>query len=291
MNVELVVDAKATLGEGPSWDDRHQLLYWVDIEEGHVLAYDPFNQTNTKLPVNERVGFVVPTQHDDKGVVGLQSGLYFLNWDTGVLEFIDDPEHHLPNNRFNDGKCDPAGRLWVGTMDLDAKQGAASLYCVQPNHQITKKVNHVTISNGMAWSMDHSYMYYIDTPTKQVIRFNYDKDSGAIDQPTVVITIPNDSGSPDGMTIDEEGMLWIAYFHGGGVARWNPETGEQLAFIDVPAVNVTSCTFGGEDLDELYITTASKETSSEELQTYPNAGGLFKVKPGVKGAPTYQFNG
>ncbi|MFC7061443.1 SMP-30/gluconolactonase/LRE family protein [Halobacillus seohaensis] len=290
MNVELVIDSQSTLGEGPCWDHERGILYFVDILEKKIIQFNPQTEKVQSIDVDNFVGAVAVRE---KGglVVALQKGMYFLDWQKEELTPIVDPENHLPMNRFNDGKCDPAGRFWAGTMDLSEENVTGSLYCLDEQLQITEKIKEVGISNGLAWSPDYSYMYFIDTPTGKVMRYNYELSTGEIKQPEVIIQFQEDMGHPDGMTIDEEGMLWIAHFDGHGISRWNPLTGNRLQFIPIPAANVTSCTFGGNNLDELYVTTARKDTSEEDLLRYPHAGGVFKVKAGVRGSYSYSFKG
>ncbi|WP_053366412.1 SMP-30/gluconolactonase/LRE family protein [Bacillus sp. FJAT-27245] len=288
--VELVVDAKAILGEGPSWDRKSGVLYWVDIEGKKVHLFNPGTGENRAIDVGQMVGAVVPRESGG-AVVALESGFHFLNIETGRLEPICDPETGLETNRFNDGKCDPAGRFWAGTMDKNGSGKNGSLYCLEPSLSFKKKLGGLGISNGLAWSQDNRFLYLIDTPTGKVARYNYELETGEISEPKDVVTMPDGEGFPDGMTIDEEGFLWIAHWAGGKVSRWNPETGEKVADIMVPAVNVTSCAFGGPDFSELYITTARNGMSDEELERFPHAGGVFKVKPGVKGMPTNEFKG
>ncbi|WP_408009771.1 SMP-30/gluconolactonase/LRE family protein [Pseudalkalibacillus sp. A8] len=288
--VELVVDAKATLGEGPSWDHENQLLYWVDIVESQIFIYDPDAKMNRKIPLEQMPGAVVQRKSGG-AIAALDKGFHTINLETDELKQIHDPEPHLPGNRFNDGKCDPAGRFWAGTID-ENRDGNAALYCLDIDMKVTKKIDNVSNSNGLAWSLDSEYFYYIDTPTQKVVRYEYEPSTGDIQNPQDVILVPEEEGKPDGMTIDTEGMLWIAHWGGSKVSRWNPMTGDQIQEIAVPARNVTSCTFGGKDLNELFITTARKGMDKDELETYPNAGGLFKVTfDEVKGIPSPKFGG
>lgn len=262
----------------------------MNILDKKVNIYDPRSHKNREIQLDQMVGTVVPRRAGGL-VVALEKGFHFLDLETEELTPIDDPESHLPENRFNDGKCDPFGRFWAGTMSLSEEKGQGSLYCLGTDLRVDKKHGSLTISNGLAWSPDQKYMYLIDTPTKKVTRFDYNLKSGDIENPTEVIAFPEGVGAPDGMTIDEEGMLWIAHWGGAQVSRWNPETGEQVSSIPIPSLNVTSCAFGGENLDDLYVTTARKNTSEENLDRFPEAGGVFKVRSGVKGLPPYTFNG
>ena len=288
--VELVFDAQAELGEGPSWDGKNQLLYWVDILSKKVCIFNPKTEENREIHLEQMASAVVPRESGGL-VLSMENGFYFLDTNTEELTPITDPESHLPLNRFNDGKCDPKGRFWAGSMHLEELEGEGSLYVLDTDLQTTKKIDETTISNGLAWSPDNQYFYFTDTPTMKIVRYEYNLHTGEIKNPEPVIHFPESEGYPDGMTIDGEGMLWIAHWSGNRVSRWNPETGEQILSINIPALNVTSCTFGGEDLSELYITTARKGMTEEELEKFPLSGGVFRVKVGIHGAPTYTFKG
>jgi sugar lactone lactonase YvrE len=289
-DLELVLDAKATLGEGPCWDAEKQILYWVDIKEKKVNLFNPATGENLEIQLKQNVGTIVP-RNEKEAALALEDGLYLLNLETEKLTLIEELESDIEANRFNDGKCDPAGRFWAGTMDKEGAAGKGALYCLDADGKIEKKLGQLGISNGLAWSPDDQFMYFIDTPTGKISRFDYDIKTGAIENRTEIISIPEGAGAPDGMTIDEEGKLWIAHYGGAKVSRWDPHTGEQLMEIKVPARNVTSCTFGGKDLRDLYITTARDGLSEEQLKEYPMSGGLFRIKLEVKGRPAYSFKG
>jgi sugar lactone lactonase YvrE len=290
MQAELILDAKATLGEGPIWNAREQCLYWVDIEAGRLHLFAPGVGTDQGYELGEMIGTVVPRRAGGV-MLAMHHGFAAFDPRTETLTRWGDPESHLPRNRFNDGKCDPAGRFWAGTLNLDRQPEAASLYCLEPDGRVRTMVQGVTNSNGIAWSLDGTAMYYIDTPTLRVTRFDYEVRSGQIANPQTVITVPANAGKPDGMTIDAEGMLWIALWGGSCVGRWDPRTGEWLARVEVAARQVTACAFGGSDLTDLYITTARTGLSEGELATQPFAGGLFRVRPGVAGVTAFEFEG
>lgn len=285
---ELVVDEKAMLGEGPHWDGH--VLYWVDIINKKLHRYDPEQDINETFQLDQYIGAVIPAENGQL-VVGLQNGIHLFDLQTQGLTLINDPERVLPQNRFNDGKCDPSGRLYIGTMDVHAAKGKGSLYRLDLKGHLKKIISPVTISNGLAWSPDEKYMYYIDTPTGEVSTFHYDKQTGDVTFKETAVRIPKDTGAPDGMTIDQEGMIWVAHYGGSRVTRWNPHNGKQLDEVHVPAPNVTSCTFGGKDLDELYITTARQGLSEENLANAPHSGGLFKVKTKEKGFVGQAYQG
>lgn len=293
-DVETVVDRRSLVGEGAIWDARRQRLLWVDIL-GHLLfIYDPATGKNRGINLLQAVGTVVPRA---KGgvVVALHNGFARLDPETERMTPIADPEADLPGNRFNDGKCDPAGRLWAGTMAFDGmndrEQGA--LYCLDADGAVTRKLGRISISNGIVWSADARTMYFIDTVKNDVRAFDYDLETGAIANERV--TVRNDGdGHFDGMTIDAEGMVWIALFGGGAVKRYDPQTGEHLATIELPVSCVTSCAFGGPDLDQLYVTSGSYRLTAAELAEQPLAGSLFRAVPGVvgvRGVPAFEYAG
>ncbi|HMQ91403.1 MAG TPA: SMP-30/gluconolactonase/LRE family protein [Flavilitoribacter sp.] len=277
------------LGEGPVWDARRQCICWVDILNGQIHEFTPAQNAYRRIQVNDMVG-AVALRADGHFIAALKSGLAFVNRDTGAVRMLHDPEVHLPGNRFNDGKCDPAGRFWVGTMALSEEPGAGSLYMIEKDLSTARKIDGVTISNGLAWSPDHKTFYYIDTPTMEVVAYDYDIRTGEITRKRTVITIPENQGFPDGMTIDREGMLWIAHWDGWQVTRWDPRTGKQLLRLPLPVARVTSCTFGGADFRDLYITTAKVDLTEEQLTAQPLAGRLFVVEDcGYQGVEVWTF--
>lgn len=290
MEVELLVDFHAQVGEGPIWDEERQVLYWVDIMANKVCVYDPAKKENTAIDVGQPVGTVVVRE---KGglMLALHHGFGAFDLETKKLTLIADPEAHLPQNRFNDGKCDPAGRFWAGTMAFAATEGAGSLYCLDTDLSVRKVMGDISISNGIVWSLDHRTMYYIDSLKKDVRAYDFDVKTGQIANERIVCQTPEEMGIPDGMAIDAEGMLWVAHFYGSRVCRWNPHNGQVLETIRLPVSHVTACAFGGRDLDTLYITSASYRMSEEEKAKEPHAGGLFVCKPGVRGVPTFRFKG
>ena len=293
IEVELILDAKVLLGEGPSWNGPTQQLYWVDIEGNAVHVYDPATGKDRRIDVGQMVGCVVPRRSGGV-VVAMQHGFYGLDLETEILVPILDPESGLPENRFNDGKCDSHGRLWAGTTKISHDQPSGALYCLDTDLTCHRRVTDVWISNGLTWSNDDRTMYFIDSPTSRVVAFDFEADSGALSNQRTVIELPGGNagdGGPDGMTIDEEGMLWIALWDGWRVTRWNPLTGKMIDEIRMPVARPTSCVFGGPNLDELYITSASTRMPAADLARQPLAGGLFRCRPGVRGAVTHAFAG
>ncbi|MDP2994685.1 MAG: SMP-30/gluconolactonase/LRE family protein [Anaerolineales bacterium] len=294
MQPELLLDARADLGEGPAWDASRGLLYWVDIHTGRLHTYDPGEEIDHWVNVGESLGCVAPrpVSLQTRGtslVIALNSGFMTFNLPSQRMVFLANPEPHLTGNRFNDGKCDPAGRFLAGTMDDAEKEASGSLYSYSPDGTLKTLLTGVRISNGLTWSPDYQTFYYIDTPTRQVTAFDYDLATGNIANPRPVVNVPPKLGWPDGMTSDAEGMLWVAMWGGAKLTRWNPATGQLLEAIPVPALNVTSCVFGGPDLTDLYITSARKWMSAEQLAKVPLSGGLFRIRTKMRGMPTFEF--
>ncbi|QEC76139.1 SMP-30/gluconolactonase/LRE family protein [Mucilaginibacter ginsenosidivorax] len=287
--VEVAVNHASFLGEGPVWDWRDNILYWVDIMGGHIHEYKPENKNFRTIDVNQMVGAVVACS-DRQLLAALKNGLAMIDRESGEPAFLVHPEAHLPQNRFNDGKCDPAGRFWIGSMAIDETPNAGKLYMLNGKQDIAAKIHGTTISNGMAWSHDHKTFYYIDTPTMNVVAYDFDVHSGTISNKKTVITIDEKDGYPDGMTIDTDGMLWIAHWNGWQVSRWNPHTATKLFTLPLPVANVTSCTFGGPNLNDLYITTAQKGLTANELEQQPLAGMLFVWKDcGYEGVRAFEY--
>lgn len=288
-DAELVLDTKSELSEGAIWNFKTEELMWVNINGEILNFYNPKTGNNKEMFTGQMIGTVVPTESGN-AIVALQNGIYVFDIKTGSKKLIVNPEENLPNNRFNDGKCDPSGRFWAGTMSTVGEKKVGSLYRLNIDNTIRKMVENVSISNGIVWSTDKTKMYYIDTPTHKVMGYDYDNESGDISNPQVAVEIPKEMGGPDGMTIDEKGNLWIALWGGNAVGCWNPETGKLLETVNVPAKNVTSCAFGDEDLRTLYITTARDGNSKKELEKFPYSGGIFKIRTEVKGVKAFFFN-
>ena len=289
-NLQPVLKHTNTLGEGPLWNEETQTIFWLDIVENLIHSYSINKQKHTSFNVGEMIGCIAPREQGGL-VAALQNGFAFVDFENKTVEHIANPEEGIPN-RFNDGKCDAAGRFWAGSMALTEEESKGNLYVMETDLSVKKKIENVSISNGIAWNADSTVMYYINTPTNYVFAFDYDIESGEISNQRVAVDLTHENGFADGMTIDEEGMLWIAFFSGWRVARYNPETGELLKQIELPVENVSCCTFGGPELNDLYITTASKGMSDEALQQQPLAGSLFVLKDcGYKGLPAAKFKG
>lgn len=287
MKSELLLRHRAIIGEGALWDNKTQRLYWIDIDNGEIHRLNPETREDkliAKYP--EKIGTVVLRENGEI-LAAYQSGLYAVKETTGERELLAAaPYAGDPGLRFNDGKCDPDGRLWVGEMVMDERYGAGKLYNIDKNLQFETMLENVTISNGIIWSPDRRTMYYADSPTKEVVAFDYHQGSGQVENRRTVAR--TDFGTPDGMTIDSEGYLWVCQWGGWQVGRYDPFSGRKVDWIDVPAAQVTSCAFGGPAMDTLFITTAAVNLKDDEQ---PEAGSIFVVKPGITGLSSYRFQG
>ncbi|MGJ8634911.1 MAG: SMP-30/gluconolactonase/LRE family protein [Luteolibacter sp.] len=282
ISIEVVGKQESKWGEGPIW--WKDVLYYVDIERHMVHKYIPQTGEEKSWNVGQRVGTVVPRLNGGLVIAG-DNGLYFLDEKTGDLTPIADPEPEKADNRFNDGKCAPDGRFFAGTISLVKKTGDAKLYRLDNDLSLHEAYGPVTNSNGLAWSADGATMYFIDTPRKEVMSFDY--ADGLLSNERVVISTKHHEASPDGMTIDADGNLWIAFCHGSCVACFDPRSGEELRKVDLPCMETTACAFGGVNLSELYVTTGIHKTEVEE-----NAGRLFKISGlGVRGVQAFGFAG
>jgi sugar lactone lactonase YvrE len=263
-------------------------LYWIDIEGKSFNIFNPKTNKNRSFPTASQIGTVVPKDNNE-ALIALTDGIYTINVHTGETSLFLDMKADLVGCRLNDGKCDPAGRFWVGSMNWQQEKGKAKLFNINKNGELNVKMDSVTISNGIVWTADKKTMYYIDTPTSQIKAYDYDNATGNISNERIAVQVAPELGFPDGMTIDEEDMVWVGMWNGNAVIRFNPKTGKLLQKVEVPAHNVISCAFGGENLDTLYITTAKLDMTDEELKKYPLAGSVFKIVPGVKGVKSSFF--
>lgn len=277
---EVVGSRVSQWGEGPIWDGS-RLLY-VDIEDHKIVAYTPETNAEQLWDVGQRVGTVVPRAKGGLAWAG-DDGFFFFDETTGESTHIIDPESTLADNRFNDGKCDPAGRFWAGTINLK-KEPKGSLYCLHLDLTLEKKFGPVTNSNGIVWTANGATMYYIDTPSKKIRGFDFDPNSSVISAERVVWDTSADASSPDGMTIDNQDRLWIAFCHGGKVVCYDPALGKVVEQIDFPCIETTACAFGGPELRDLYVTTGIKPGLEEAT-----AGRLFVCQPGAIGVPAASF--
>jgi sugar lactone lactonase YvrE len=288
--LELVVDARAEVGEGPVWDAGRGILWWVDITAGVVHRFDPRDGSDRSLPVGTTVG-AVALRGSGGLVVALEDGLATLDPDAGRVEsLVQFVPGSGPRIRCNDGKCDPAGRFWVGRMAPDGAAGVGSLLRVDPDLAVFTRMTGLAIPNGLGWSLDGRRMYFLDSLWCEVREHPYDPATGTMGEGRSLVRFPDDGTVPDGLTVDTEGHLWVARWGTGCVVRVAPD-GTVVGRIDLPVSQVTSCTFGGHDLGDLYITSAHEDFTPDDFAREPFAGGLFRCRPGVSGLQPIPFAG
>ena len=285
IDIDVAVKSHDQLGEGPIWDWRCDRLYWLDIEGMVLHRYEPAKGAHYA----HDLGFMPGSLHlcSDEGVVLLTnaSGLICVDVQSGEINNRGKP-FGLPNGvRFNDGRTDPRGRIWAGTLAFDFKDGAGVLMRVDGLDRAETVLTQLTIANGLAWTEDGGTLYHIDSPRRSVHAYPFDVELGRVDAGREVLSFTDAGAVPDGMCIDAEGMLWIAFYNGGCVRRYDPITKQLLADISLPARQITSCCLGGKDMNELYITSARHGLDANELAAQPDAGSLFRVRvdtPGVR---------
>ena len=286
---ELVLDAHAPLAESPLWDAQTGTLLWVDIERGEIHRFDPEDRSDrvwnvdlgvTAIALREQDGLLATTPH----------GFAFveLQEHAALIEVIPTPELTPEGVRMNDAKVGPAGRLWAGSTG-DSTDPVAALFCLDGELQVREVLEGVTESNGLGWSPAETSMYHVDSNAGKVNVYDYDKSTGEIANPRPLVTTDIRSEVPDGLAVDTDGGIWVAFWNGSQVRRVSP-SGDVLAVIDLPCKQVTSCAFGGPGLYDLYITTAAFEIDSDEAAA-THAGGIFHCRPDVRGQTVPRFAG
>lgn len=278
--LELVFDAGAEVAESPVWDARRRRLWWVDLLRGELHAYDIGAGPRPPIILDHTLGFVAPSA-DGALVAGTQSGFGRVQGER--FELLASVEADQTERRMNDGKCDPQGRLWGGTMNEKTRRRGC-LYRLDPGRPVARVHDDLCVPNGLAWSANSECMWTVDTDRSAIIAWQFDPELGAPVERLRTISIEPGVGQPDGLTIDEDDCIWVALWGGSRVRRYAPD-GDLMGEILVPSSLVTSVTFGGEDLDELYVTTARYRLSPEQLAQEPHAGAIFRCNPGVHGRP------
>ena len=285
--VRCVADVRAILGEGPVWVEREAALYWVDIKGRKIFRLGK-DGGRTEWPTPFRVGSLAP-RAGGGFIAGTDEGIAAVDLESGSFEIIANPEAHLPDNRFNDGKVDRRGRFWAGTMDDQEQQASGTLYLVEPGLEVRSVDGGYRVTNGPAFSPAGDVMYHNDSARQVTYAFDIDSDGNAANR-RVFLRFGESDGFPDGMTVDSEGCLWIALWDGWCVRRYSAG-GDWMETVRMPVARPTSCAFGGPDLDRLYITSASIGLDETALGMQPNAGGLFMMEPGVRGLKDVLFAG
>ena len=286
---ECVLDARASLGECPVWCGEERALYWIDINAPSLNRFDPASGTNLAWPMPSSIGsFALRAQGGF--VVALRDGIWLVDGAGGLgdrmAEAPYDPSHH----RFNDGRADRSGRFWVGTMNERRDAASGALYCLDAYFTLTRVLDGITISNGLAWSPDQRTLYHADTPARTVSAYAFDAAGGTIGTRRVFAHFDGETERPDGAAVDSEGCYWIAFYRGGKIVRLSAR-GERLSEYPLPAMCPTMCAFGGPDLRTLYVTTARQMREADELARLPQSGGIFAMRVDMPGLPEPRFAG
>ena len=280
----------ADLGEGPVWHATSGCLFWVDIMRGLVHRYEPSTGITRTYPVGQPVGAVAGMASGDL-LLALRDGFGRLDLATGAVETTRPLSvNHECGLRMNDGKCDRRGRFWAGSLALDRRPHVAALHRLDADGTVHTMLTGVTTSNGLDWSGDDRHMYYIDSRTRTIDVFDFDLPTGRIDNRRPFVRLADGEGTPDGLTVDADGYVWVALWDGGAVRRYAPD-GTLKRTITMPVSRPTSCTFGGPDLRDLYITTASTGLSADARAREPLAGRVLRCRPGPAGRHAHIFAG
>lgn len=284
--------AGAELGEGTLWSVREQALYWVDILGRRLCRFRPADRARDSWPFDEEISAVAERAQGPGLLVTLRRGFALFDPDCPgePARYLHQPAEPA-SNRFNDGKCDPQGRFWGGTMDRDCREATGALYRFDADGSCTRHESGITVSNGPTWSADGRTMYFNDTAPNRVLAYDFDPEAGALSGRRTWLRLPQGEGYPDGMTTDAAGRLWICHWGGACVSCHDPVSGEELTRIELPVAHVTNCAFGGPDLRTLFVTSARQQRADDELARLPQSGGVFAMRVDVPGLPEPTFAG
>lgn len=285
--VTCMIECSDSLGEGPVWSVREQTLYWVDIVGRAARSYTPSTGQRHDWSMPSEIG-ALAVRASGGALVALRSGFALLDLDTGALAPVCDPEPDQPENLFNDGACDRAGRFWASTLHQDEIEPLGSLYRLGADLHCTRMLSDLLIANGIGWSPDDRTMYFTDSGQGRIFAFDYDLKRGDLGARRIFAEVDERDGVPDGLTVDSEGYVWTALWDGGAIRRYSPD-GMLADVIAVPVPRPTSCTFGGPDLTTLFITSARDGLDEHTLHKAPLSGSVFALETAVTGIPEPTF--
>lgn len=290
MQIDIVVDVKTTLGEGPLWDVEQQRLYWIDSFDGRILRCTDDGRELRAWDVGQKIGSMALRADGQNAIVALQNGVYNLDMLSGDLKFIVDPEPGKINNRLNDGKVDRQGRFVFGSMDTLEESPAGSLFRLDGDLSLHTLDEGIICSNGPCWSPDGSIFYFVDTWTAEIWAYDYDRLTGTVSNRRTFANVDTSGGgAADGATVDAEGCLWQALVYAGKLVRYTPD-GKVDRIIEMPVKKVTSMMFGGPELDTLFVTSMAKPPLPRFPSDGQQRGALFSIKGlGVRGVPERRF--
>lgn len=286
-----VAETKCILGEGPVWDDRENVLFFTDILAPAIYRFDPQTGEAAWMEMPFPVGAFALRESEPGFIAATKRGFHFIDPESGDLTPVDEFIGDDPDERCNDGKCDAHGRFWAGTMDMKETDPAGSLYAVTPDAEFLTVGLDWVITNGVDFSADGKTLYVTDSAERQIWAFDYDGEEGLVGEGRLFAELAEGEGFPDGCCLDAEDHYWGAHWDGARITRYRPD-GTVERVIHFPVPRITSCCFGGPDLDVLYVTSARTGLSDEDLERYPLSGALFAVTGlGVKGLKTRRFGG
>ncbi len=290
-SIRCVLPWQAIVGESPIWHPQEQKLYWVDIQSKQIHRFDPARGSNQTFDLPEIVTCI-----DFRAAGGLVLTLKkcFATFDpaTSKLERLPEVESDFPNNRFNDGKCDPQGRFWAGTMDaVNWPAPSGNLYRLDADKTVSLMHANIICANGNDWSPDGRKMYFTESFRYGIFVYDFEPETGALSNRLPFATLDSNSGGfPDGLTVDADGFVWSNVVGLGQIHRYDPQ-GKRERIIQLPVPRATDCTFGGPDLKTLYVTSARETMTPEQLAAAPLSGSLFAIDCDVRGLPTGSFSG
>jgi L-arabinonolactonase len=287
VEVACVVDCRNVLGEGALWCPVEQRLWWIDISTPTLWSWQSRGGRVEHWPLPKPPGSFA-LRKGGGFLFAFRSGLAILEKPGADPQWL--PGLELGDERFNDGKVDRAGRFWAGTLDRRLGSPIGRLYRIEAGPRVHPVDKGFTISNGIGWSPDDRTMYFTDTPSRRIYRYDFDRASGEVSNRRVFVEIEPGHGGPDGLTVDAESFVWSAQFDRWCVNRYAPD-GKLERSVPLPVQRPTTCMFGGPDLATLYITSARMDLSEEALASQPQAGGVFAIDPGVRGVPEPRFAG
>lgn len=276
INANLLYHCYDQTGEAATWLSSLNCLLWVDIDNGILHQYNAGDQSVTDHTFPEMITSILPWKgHDKEIILAMKNRFIAYHLDKKVYRTLVELDCLHPQWRTNDCKASPAGRIWCGVMHTSEHNGNGSLYCIDNDLSLGEVLQQQSIPNGIVWNREGDRMYYADSGRRCIEEYAYDRLTGAIYLLRTAVQVPRKYGVPDGMTIDADGLLWVAHWGGAGVYIWNPTNGHLIDKIEVPVPNVASCTFGGKEHTRLFITTATDGLSDAERETYPLSGSLF----------------
>lgn len=282
-------EGRDTLGESPLWSPAEQALYWIDTYAHSIYRLGWQDGLRTSWNVGEQIG-AIGLMQARRLVLSLRSGFYSFDIATGAKTKLASPEADRPRIRLNDGKVDRAGRYWSGSLQEDRYEPVGTLWRLDVDHSTARMVENINIPNAICWSPDSTLMYFADSLTRRIEVFDFDIDSGSISGRRLFVSLEEGRGVPDGATVDADGCIWNACMDGGRVTCFAPD-GRLEQVIELPVSRVTSCAFGGPNLDTLFVTSAIKRLTDTQLADQPLAGSVFALETGHKGIPEPEYLG